>query len=59
MQQYNEFNKDIIQYRYYIHEFWSCKTSQHYKLLINLSDKINSKISEKHVFFSNFSVYYA
>ena len=34
------------------------KTSDPNRLLLNLIDKINFKISDKHVALSNFSIYY-
>ena len=34
------------------------KTSAAFRLLLNLSDKINLKMSNKYVTLSNFSVYY-
>ena len=34
------------------------KTSEDYRLLLNISDKINLKISDKYVALSNLSVYY-
>ena len=34
------------------------KTSNPYRLLINLSDKINLKRSDKYVALSNLSIYY-
>ena len=33
------------------------KTSEDYRLLLNISDKINLKISDKYVALSNLSVY--
>ena len=35
------------------------KTSDPHRLLLNLSDKINLKISDKYVALSNLSIYYA
>ena len=35
------------------------KTSDPHELLLNLSDKINLKRSDKYVVLSNFSIYYA
>ena len=36
----------------------SSKTSDSYRLLINLSDKINLKTTDKYVALSNISIYY-
>ena len=36
----------------------SSETSDPYRLLINLSDKINLKRSDKYVVLSDFSIYY-
>ena len=38
--------------------FENSKTSDHHRLLINLSDKINLKISDKYVNLSNRSICY-
>ena len=35
------------------------KTSEPHRLLLNLSDKINSKRSDKYTALSNLSIYYA
>ena len=34
------------------------KTSDHHRLLLNLSDKVNLKRSDKYVALSNLSIYY-
>ena len=39
--------------------FEKSKTSDPYRLLLNLSDKINLKRSDKYVALSNLSIYYA
>ena len=36
----------------------NCKTSDPYRLFLNLSDKINLKRSDKYVALSNRSIYY-
>ena len=36
----------------------SSKTSDPHRLLLNLSDKINSKSSDEYVAFRNLSIYY-
>ena len=39
--------------------FQNSKTSDSYRLLLNLTNKINLKGSDKYVALSNFSIYYA
>ena len=55
---YNEFNKIMKQNGYYIYEFWKQNTtSAPYRLLLNLSNKINLKRRDKYLAFSNLSIY--
>ena len=54
----DEFNKVIEHNGHYIYESVNRKTSDLHRLLINLSDKINLKRSDKYVALSNLSTYY-
>ena len=51
---YNQFNKVIKQYEYYIYEFR--KIPFPYRLLLNLSKKMNLKRSDKYVALSSLSI---
>ena len=51
-------NKCIIQNGYYIYQSENSKTSDTHKLLLNVTDKINLKRSDKYVALSNLSIYY-
>ena len=58
IKQYHEFNTDIIQNGYHIYVFKNSETSDSHKLIINLSNKIYLKRSDKCVALSNLSVIY-
>ena len=53
--QYNEFNKGMIKSGYYFNSENS-KTSEPYRLLLNLEDKISLKRCDKFVALSNLSM---
>ena len=60
MLQYNEFSKFTMQ-SWILSIFMDsekCKTCEPYRLLLNLSDKINLKRTDKYVVFSNDSISY-
>ena len=59
MQQYNEFNKDIIQNGTIFINWKRSKTPDPHRVLLNFSDKMNLKRSDKYVSLSNLSIYYA
>ena len=58
VQQYNGFNKIVKQNGTILMNSEKSKTSYPHRLLLNLSDKINLKRSDKYVALSNRSTYY-
>ena len=60
MVQLNEFNKGILDNRIdtMFMNFKNSKTSYLYRLLLNLSNKINLNRSDKKIALSNLSIYY-
>ena len=58
IKQYNEFNKVMKQNGNYIYDSENCKTSDPSRLLLNLSDKVDLKRSDKYVALSNLYIYY-
>ena len=60
MVQLNEFNKGILDNRIdtMFMNFKNSKTSYLYRLLLNLSNKINLNRSDKNIALSNLSIYY-
>ena len=60
IKKFNEFTKNIKQNRTTFLNFEnSFSTSDHERVLLNLSDKTNLNRSDKYVVLSNLSVYYA
>ena len=58
IKQYNEFNKVMKQNGNYIYDSENCKTSDPHRLLLNLSDKVDLKRSDKYVALSNLYIYH-
>ena len=58
IQQYNEFNEVIKQNGTIFMNSGNSNTSDPHRLLLNLTDEINLKRSDKYVALSNLSIYY-